>query len=190
MRPSLDPETHVAKLLCSFAGHNPEAMIAGGYDLEGSYYPSFSQPHLFDHQHGMTHQVFAWRKYVCAARKMIEELRRSGQTIYQSKPHYFHGDHEPVRNFWMGWWAKPQEFTLFWPWQRTGYYDGGETYRAAIQARSEKEAVALVFDSYDVVPELFRVEFMEMKPNDWCPFGSTFKRSDWMTWDKLPDDQR
>jgi hypothetical protein len=48
MHPSLDPEIFMAKLLCKLSGTEPEALIPGGHDETGAYYPNFARSHLYD----------------------------------------------------------------------------------------------------------------------------------------------
>lgn len=189
MHPSLDPEVFLAKLLCKFDGVEPEMLIPGGYDHSGTYFPHFTGGHLFDHMMASKPEVFAWRKYVLYSRKMIDEMTRNGQSIVQALPHYFHGDREPLRNYWISWWSNKSDFELYSPWQRTGYYFRGKTYRAGIQARSEKEAIAKIFEAYEIAPEFIRIMFIEEKPRSWSPFSNGIARAEWMIWEALPDDE-
>ncbi len=187
MRPSLDPEIFMAKLLCKFAGTDSESLVRGGYDEGGAYYPHFTQMHLFDHRIGEVSEVYAWRKYVLHARKLIEEMTRNGQSILQARPKFYHGDREEVGNYWIGFWTdmEPEDFQTGWPHQLLGALDGGWKFHVAIQARSEKEAVGIIFDSFVGEADHIRILFLEPKPNDWSPFNGSFEREDWMRWDAL-----
>jgi hypothetical protein len=187
MHPSLDPEIFMAKLLCKLAGYEPESLIGGGYDEEGTYYPNFATTHLFDHKFRDVPEIFAWRKYVIHARKMIEELTRNGQTIYQARPHFFHGDHEEVSNFRIIFWTdfEPEDFQPAFPTQLLGNLDGGWRFEIAVQARSEREAVGAIFDGFVGDPKLIRILSLEHKPWNWSPFTATFKREDGMRWSAI-----
>jgi hypothetical protein len=189
MHPSLDPEVFMAKLLCKLAGHDPETLIHGGYDESGTYYPVFAQTHLFDHKFREVPEVFAWRKFVIPARKLIEELARNGQTIYQARPHYFHGDHEEVFNFRVVIWTdfEPEDFQPIWPSQLVGGLDEGWKFDIAVQARSDKEAVGFIFDGFIGEAKIIRILSLEKKPNDWSPYNDNFKNTDGFRWSILSD---
>jgi hypothetical protein len=132
--------------------------------------------------------VFAWRKYVLHARKMIEEMTRNGQTIYQSTPHFYHGDREEVFNFRIVFWTDfpPEDFQPAWPTQLLGSLNDGWRFEVSIQARSEKEAVGIIFDSFVGTPRHIRILSLEQKPWDWSPFTDTFKQEDGVRWTSLP----
>jgi hypothetical protein len=189
MHPSLDPEVFMAKLLSKLAGHDPETLTHGGYDESGTYYPVFAQTHLYDHRFREVPEVFAWRKFVIPARKLIEEMARNGQTIYQARPHYFHGDHEDVFNFRVVIWTdfEPEDFQPAWPSQLVGSLDKGWKFDIAVQARSDKEAVGFIFDGFIGEPKIIRILSLEKKPNDWSPFNENFKNEAGFRWSILPD---
>lgn len=187
MEMSLDPETSLAQTLCAASGVPFDTLISGVIDSEGCFAPpdreGFADQRLAGHP-----QVFAWRRFANAARRARETMARNSQVIVYRRPHFFHGDHEPQKNFWISFFCgKDQAFELSSPWYRSGYYDGGQTICAAVQARSEREAIDIIFRSFDVTPEFLQVYFIHIKPNEWMPFSEGFKRADWMSWNDLAD---
>ena len=188
MEMSLDPEISLAQTLCVATGVPFDSMINGVIDSDGCLAPP-DREGFADQRIGGHPRVYAWRRFSSAARKAHEIMTRNSQVVVYRRPHYFHGDHEPMKNFWVSFFSgNEQTFKLNFPWYCSGYYDGGQTNCAAIQARSEREAIDLIFRAFDQVPEFLQVYFLHDKPKEWSPFSDNFKRAEWMVWIDLVSD--
>jgi hypothetical protein len=185
MEMSLDPETSLAQAMCLASGISFDSLVNGVIDSDGYFVPPDRDGYA-DQRIGGHPRVYAWRRFTHAAQKAAEAFARNGQVIVFRRPHFFHGDHEPLRNFWISFCTtSDQEFELYSPWYRSGYYDGGQTNCAAIQARSEREAIDTIFAAFDRTPEFLQVNFVHDKPSEWSPFSENFKRESWMQWKEL-----
>lgn len=185
MEMSLDPEISLAQTMCMAAGVPFDSLISGVIDSEGFYAPP-DRDGFADQRIGGQARVYAWRRFSRAAQKANESFARNGQVLVYRRPHFFHGDHEPIRNFWISFHTnRDQEFKLRFPWYQSGAYEGGETNYAAIQARSEREAIDIIFGAFDKVPEFIQIYFVHDKPKEWSPFTKDFQREPWMEWSDL-----
>lgn len=74
-----------------------------------------------------------------------------------------------------------RSFELHSPWWAQGTSEEGKVIYAAIMAKGESEARAVVFEAQDV-PHNIAFSLVEEKPDDWSPFTDEFPRADWMKW--------
>lgn len=94
-----------------------------------------------------------------------------------------------LKPHWISWYQSQEkfgEFELHSPWWITGSYgdDDGATICAAVLAKDEEHARAIVRASYDdkTKAEGLQWRFCEERPVDWSPFTSRFRRAYWMQW--------
>lgn len=90
------------------------------------------------------------------------------------------------KNWWLSWWWDPDtqgSFELHTPWWRSGSDpDDRISIVAAVVAPSEDAARELILAPYDTRPESLDWRFCEERSDGWSPFGSRFRRADWMRW--------
>ncbi len=92
---------------------------------------------------------------------------------------------EQAPAYWISWWLTEADgaFELHSPWWISGVRDdGAQSVVAAVRAESEAAAQEAVSASYDRRPATLEWRFCERRPEDWAPFGSRFRRADWMRW--------
>lgn len=95
-----------------------------------------------------------------------------------------------MKRWWVSWYSPGGDFTLNFPWWISGHavvdFDDESrdvpTFVAAIEARTEAEAKAIVGRAYDNVPGKIVWRFCNERPADWSPFCDRFPRKAWMRW--------
>lgn len=184
MEMSLDPEVSMAQTLCLATGVPFDSLISGVIDHEGNFMPPDRDGHA-DQRIGGNARVYAWRRFLPAARKARELMARNSQAMVYRRPHFYHGDHEALKNFWVEFHvSSDQQFDARFPWQSSPAEEHGQMIQAAVQARSEREAIDFLFGAFRETPRFVEVRNICHKPNDWQPFASIQQRS-WMQWRSL-----
>jgi hypothetical protein len=88
-----------------------------------------------------------------------------------------------MRPFWVSWWGVPGTFELHRPWWVSGERDDGmQSICAAVLAPDEFSARLSVQWAMDDKEAVIEWRFCEPKERGWSPFGSRFRRADWMRW--------
>lgn len=161
MEMSLDPEISLAQTMCLAAGIPLNSLVSGVIDKEGYFVPP-DRTGYADERIAGSARVYAWRRFSRAARKAHEIMARNGQHILYKRPHFFHGDHEPYSDYQVdivldeG--LKVSQGRAF-----TEVSSG--VLRFATFARSEREAIASVFDCFDGDPLYLRLTKIRKLPS-------------------------
>jgi hypothetical protein len=91
-----------------------------------------------------------------------------------------------VKKYWISWYhlIDYSDFELDLPWWSTGWRcsDEADTICAGIIANSSEDAEERIYRAYDERPLEIEFRFVDLKSNDWSPFGSRFVKREWMRW--------
>lgn len=87
-------------------------------------------------------------------------------------------------NFWVRWTGSPNcDFALASPWWCSGW-DGRDRpiFVAAVRAPSGEAAMKKIKTAHTRGATMIEWSFVNLRPDDWSPFGDRFPRADWMVW--------
>jgi hypothetical protein len=162
MEMSLDPEISLAQTMCLAAGIPLNSLVSGVIDREGYFVPP-DRTGFADERIAGSARVYAWRRFSRAARKAHEIMARNGQHVLYKRPHFFHGDHEPYFGYVVD--IFPDKGLEICP-EKTVTGGGNDTLRFNVYARSEREAISLVFDSIVRPPLYLRLAKIQKSTTD------------------------